>query len=109
MTALTQFDIEFFSLVEVLKKPITDSVKQHLTKTLLKLNNPTYYGKHVRKHPIEWHGYTTSRVENPVLVAISAMLNALRTESDSNRLSNQLQTEFAWAFNNFAGYSRVNL
>jgi hypothetical protein len=109
MTTLTQFDIEFFSLSEILKKPLTEELKVSITRILLKLNNPTYYGKYVKKNPIELHGYQSRTTSNPVLLAISAMLLTLKTDSDYLSASKKLQTEFAWAFNNYPKYSAVNL
>lgn len=109
MTKLTPFDIEFFELSQNLKKPIDSDIKKDLVKKLLKLNNPTYFYKHVKRNPIELHGYSTTRTTNPVLVAITEMINILKTEQDSTKLLSRLQTEFAWAFNNYPSYSKVNL
>lgn len=109
MSKLTPFDIEFFELAETLKKELDIEARKGLVKTLLKLNNPTYFYKHVRRNPIELHGYSTNRTTNPVLVAISEMINILKTEQNSNKLLTKLQTEFAWAFNNYPNYSKVNL
>lgn len=109
MTKLTPFDIEFFELSSVLKKNLTEDTKKSIIKSLLKLNNPTYLYKHVKKNPIELHGYTTNRTINPVLVAIANMIQILKTEQNLSLASKNLQTEFAWAFNNYPKYSAVNL
>jgi hypothetical protein len=109
MTKLTAFDIEFFELANILKGTIDENSKKIITKTLLKLNNPTYYSKRIHKNPIELHGFNSTRTTNPVLLAISNMLTALKTESDTALLVKKLQTEFAWAFHKFNHYSSVNL
>ena len=109
MSKLTPFDIEFFEIAQTLKKELDNETRKGLVKTLLKLNNPTYFYKHVQRNPIELHGYSTTRTTNPVLVAISEMINILKTEQDSSKLLAKLQTEFAWAFNNYPSYSKVNL
>jgi hypothetical protein len=109
MTALTPFDIEFFALSRLLKNTITEESKQSLLRVLLKLNNPTYFNKFVKKHPIEWHGFTSSKTINPVIIAISNMIALLKIENNPNKLLQALQTEFAWAFNNITKYSSINL
>lgn len=109
MSKLTSFDVEFFEISSVLKSEFTEDTKKSLVKTLLKLNNPTYFYKHVKRHPIELHGFTAHKTINPVLVAIMSMITLIKTETDYNMLRQKLQTEFAWAFNNYPKYSAVNL
>lgn len=109
MSKLTPFDIEFFEISSLLKSEITEESKRILAKTLLKLNNPTYFYKHVKRNPIELHGYTTNRTINPVLLAINSMIGLLKAENNSEILLKKLQTEFAWAFNNYPKYTAVNL
>ena len=108
MSKLTDFDIEFFELTNTFKKDITDSSKQYIVKTLLKLNNPTYFIKFVKKHPIENHGYISSKTINPVLIAISNMLNIIRAENDVVRLKTLLQTEMSWAYHKYQSYQLIN-
>ncbi len=109
MSTLTDFDIEFFELTSLLKTELTDSSKQELSKKLLKLNNPTYFYKYVKKHPIENHGYSSSKILNPVLVAIANMLNILKSNNSKQSMLQLLQTEMSWAYNNYKPYSLVNL
>lgn len=109
MTKLTSFDIEFFEISQSLKKPINSDSKKDIVRKLLKLNNPTYFYKFVKRNPIELHGYSSSRTTNPVLIAISEMINIIKVEQDPDKLLTRLQTEFAWAFNNYPSYSKVNL
>ena len=61
MSKLTPFDIEFFEIAQTLKKELDNETRKGLVKTLLKLNNPTYFYKHVKRNPIELHGYSTYR------------------------------------------------
>ena len=49
MSKLTPFDIEFFELSTALKSEVTETSKKQITKTLLKLNNPTYYYKFINR------------------------------------------------------------
>lgn len=109
MSKLTDFDIEFFELTNTLKQDITDSSKQYIVKKLLKLNNPTYFIKFVKKHPIENYGYISSKTINPVLIAISNMLNIIRGESDVIKLKALLQTEMSWAYHKYQSYQLVNM
>ncbi len=109
MSKLTPFDVEFFELSSILKKNLNEDTKKSIIKSLLKLNNPTYFYKHVKRNPIELHGFTTNNTINPVLVAIANMIQILKTEQNPALASKQLQTEFAWAFNNYPKYSAVNL
>jgi hypothetical protein len=109
MSKLTDFDIEFFELTTTLKNNITDLSKQHINKKLLKLNNPTYFSKFVKKHPIENYGYVSSKTINPVLVAIASMLQILRTENDLSKLQTLLQKEMSWAYHNYQRYTTVNI
>ncbi len=109
MSKLTPFDIEFFEMSAMLASEITEQSKKSLVKTLLKLNNPTYFYKHVKRHPIELHGFSAHKTINPVLSAIGSMINILKTENNSELLQKKLQTEFAWAFNNYPKYTAVNL
>lgn len=109
MSTITAFDIEFFELTDLLKKELTDSSKQELCKKLLKLNNPTYFYKYVKKHPIEHHGYSSAKTINPVLVAISNMLSVLKTNQTKETMLSNLQKEMSWAYNNYTAFSSVNL
>lgn len=109
MSKLTDFDIEFFELTNTIKQDITDSSKQYVIKKLLKLNNPTYYTKFIKKHPIENHGYTSSKTTNPVLIAITNMLGLIRTENDNTLLKTLLQKEMSWAYHNYPSYQAVNI
>ncbi len=109
MSKLTPFDIEFFEISTTLATELNEDSKKTLVKTLLKLNNPTYFYKYVKRHPIELHGLNAHKTTNPVLVAISSMINILKTENNLELLQKKLQTEFAWAFNNYPKYNSVNL
>ncbi len=109
MSTLTDFDIEFFELTNLLKQEFTDSSKQEISKKLLKLNNPTYFYKYVKKHPIENHGYSSSKTMNPVLIAIANMLAILKSSNSKESILLLLQKEMSWAYNNYKPYSLVNL
>lgn len=109
MSSLTAFDIEFFELSTLIKQDFTDTIKLELTKKLLKLNNPTYFYKFVKKHPIENHGLSAHKTINPVLVAVTNMISVIKSNDTKDNMKIKLQTEFAWAFNNYPKYSSVNL
>jgi hypothetical protein len=109
MSKLTDFDIEFFELTNIIKKSITELDKQLINKKLLKLNNPTYFSKFVKKHPIENHGFTSSKTINPILCAVANMLHFIKTESNLSDLQRKLQIEMSWAYNNYNKYSNVNV
>lgn len=109
MSTLTDFDIEFFELTNLLKSELTDSSKQEISKKLLKLNNPTYFYKYIKKHPIEHHGFSSSKTINPILIAISNMLSILKSNNSKDSILVLLQKEMSWAYNNYTPYSLVNL
>jgi len=102
---LSTFDIEFFELAHTLKQPLTTESVQSLKKTLLKLNNPTYYRKHTSTHPGAQYGYYQNTVLNPVLRAISSMIALLKEPTEHTQSA--LQQEYAWAFHNFTWYQTL--
>lgn len=99
---MNQFYIEFFELANLLKNTLSVDNKDKLHKTLLKLNNPTYYSKYVITNPINTYGFNSKIIKNPVLLAIKNMLNILSI--NSNNTDKLLQTELAWAYNNYPKY-----
>lgn len=109
MTTLNAVELEFFELANKLKNTITEPAKTEILKTLLKLNNPTFYSKHIYKNPIERHGFSSSRTTNPILISVSAMITACKTTSDLVKLTQSLQQEYAWAFHKFPRYRAVDL
>lgn len=104
---INSFDIEFFETAQELKKNLTEDSIASLRKKLLKLKNPTYYSKFVKTHPASDYGYYTTKVINPVLVAITNMLSILKTEEDNSYKLIALQKEYSWAYHNYIWY--VNL
>jgi hypothetical protein len=99
MTTLTTYDIEFFEITTELKNKVVNKTK--ILKTLLKLNNPTYYSKYIFKNPIEKHGYSSKIVKNPILLAIQNMLISIKSNKPDDIIIKELQTEVAWAYNNY--------
>ena len=69
------FEIEFFELVDNLKTPFTEPNISVIKKTLLKLNNPTYYRKFAVTHPATAYGYYSNTLINPIIKCISNMIN----------------------------------
>lgn len=104
---LTAFDIEFFEIALQLKKDVSQTVLDSVKKTLLKLNNPTYYSKYTNKHPAHKHGYYESKNINPVLVAIIEMLSILKEDISNSDKQRKLQISYSWAFNNYPYFSRL--
>ncbi len=103
MTTLNKFEIEFFELSVDLKGNINKSV---ISKKLLKLNNPTYYNKYISVFAGQRYGFKNGSVKNPILVAIQNMIRSLKNDTNCAK---QLQTEFAWAYNNYMNYKAVDL
>jgi hypothetical protein len=103
----TAFDIEFFEISSILKNPLTTENIQSLKKTLLKLNNPTYYSKFISTHPASSFGYYQNTILNPVLKAISAMLQILKSSALEDQKLQQLQQEYAWAFHYYPWYQNL--
>ena len=102
---MNKFDIEFFELANDIKtldsnSPNTDSIY----KKLLKLNNPTYYGKFHYRHPIEKFGYPAHRTMNPVLLAIANMISIIKNKEN---VKTQLEVEYSWAYNNITDFLKM--
>jgi hypothetical protein len=105
---INSFDIEFFELVHTLKKELTDDNISFLRQKLLKLKNPTYYNKFVKTHPAVDFGYYSKKVINPVLIAITNMLNILKSDLSSIDKLTQLQKEYSWAYNNYSWFANLS-
>ena len=102
------FDIQFFELATLLKKPLSEQSSSDIRKVLLKLKNPTYYEKYISKHPANAFGYYKNTTINPVLIAISNMLLILKSEESFEEKLVKLQKEYSWAFNNYKWYSSIS-
>jgi hypothetical protein len=102
------FDLQFFELAALLKKSLSEENYLELRKILLKLKNPTYYEKHVSKHPANSFGYYKNTTINPVLLAISNMLSILKSEDNNEEKLIKLQKEYSWAFNNYNWYCALS-
>lgn len=107
MSIFNKFDLEFFDLATLLKE--SELNKNEISKTLLKLNNPTYFGKYTTKSAGERHGIYNGSVKNPLLVAIQNMLSIIKQDLDIDTMKTKLQTEFAWAYNNCMYYKHIDL
>jgi hypothetical protein len=105
--SINVFDLQFFELVNLLKTPLTQETVSSLRKTLLKLKNPTYYTKYTQAHPANMHGYYATKNINPVLVAVSNMLEILKNLENAEDKRVALQKEYAWAFNNYVWYTNL--
>ncbi len=101
------FEIEFFEIVHNLKSPFTEDNISIIKKTLLKLNNPTYYRKFAVAHPATEYGYYSNSVINPILKCISSMITILKSDADLAVKQKEMQKEYSWAFNEYPWY--VNL
>jgi len=99
------FEIEFFELATLLKQPLNADSIQSLKKTLLKLNNPTYYRKYTSSHPAAVYGYYQNKILNPILAAVSEMLIILKDNSE--KTGELLQREYSWAFHRYPEYQQL--
>jgi hypothetical protein len=104
---LNTFDIEFFETANILKNPLSDSSLSELKKTLLKLNNPTYYRKHTTAHPAHEHGYYLTKTLNPIIKTISYMLFVLKNNETLETKQKQLQTLYSWAYHECVWYKNM--
>ena len=104
---LTAFDIEFFEIALQLKNQMSQPIIDSIKKTLLKLNNPTYYSKHTCKHPANKHGYYYNKTINPILISINEMLNIIKEDSSLEHKKAKLQVSYSWAFNNYPYFSSL--
>lgn len=102
--SINSFDLQFFELVKSLKQPLTEESISSIRHTLLKLKNPTYYSKHISTHPAASFGYYKNKNINPVLIAVSNMLESLKSSRTLEQKLIDLQTEYSWAYNNYMWY-----
>lgn len=105
--SINSFDLQFFELVKHLKQPLTENSVKNIKNVLLKLNNPTYYNKYVTKHPANAFGYYKTKNINPVLLAISNMLDILKSSRELDNKLSELQKEYSWAYNNYMWYDHI--
>lgn len=104
---INAFDLQFFEIATLIRTPLTEESSKAIRQLLLKLKNPTYYSKYTAKHPANSFGYYKNSNINPVLVAITNMLYALKEgNTDEEKLKN-LQKEYSWAFNNYSWYLQI--
>jgi hypothetical protein len=95
------FELEFASIYTLINSTLTPSKEKELKKLLLKLNNPNFYSKFTRTHPMAEYGYYKKKTINPLLISLKNMLNVLRDTEDSQLKLKQLQIEFSWAYHNY--------
>ena len=97
---MNKYNIEFFSIIEELHRKNPNI--QVISKILTKLNNPTYYEKFHSINPYVKLGFPYSKVTNPILLAISAMLKLIAENKEN--LVKKLQIEISWAFHRYSYY-----
>lgn len=95
------FEVEFAQIYKLIESVLTSDKEKELKKTLLKLNNPNFYGKFTRAHPMHEHGYYTNKTINPILISIRNMLKTLRENTDYSEKIKSLQVEFSWAYHEY--------
>jgi hypothetical protein len=104
---INTFDLQFFELVSLLKKPLSEENSSDIRKILLKLKNPTYYSKYVSKHPANCFGYYKNNTINPILIALDNMIAILKSVHTIEDKQILLQKEYSWAFNNYNWYNNL--
>ena len=95
------FELEFAQISNIINSVLTYDKEKELKKVLLKLNNPNFYGKFTKHHPMHEHGYYSKKSINPILISIKNMLKTLRENYSSIEKTKQLQIEFAWAYHEY--------
>lgn len=99
------FELEFANIAQTIKTPINSSTEKELKRSLLKLNNPNFYNKFTRNHPMSDFGYYKHKTINPILISIRNMLSILKEEGDYDSKTDKLQIEVAWAYHEYQKYS----
>jgi hypothetical protein len=95
------FELAFADLYNSINSSF-DSIKQReLKNKLIRLNNPNFYAKFTRAHPMHEYGYYKQKTINPILISIRNMLKILKEDISYKEKLKALQTEFAWAYHEY--------
>lgn len=95
------FELEFAQLSSIIKSGLNETKELQLKRTLLKLNNPNFYSKFTRTHPMHEYGYYTTKTINPILISIKNMLNIIKTDTTYSEKTKKIQEEFSWAYHEY--------
>lgn len=95
------FEVEFAQIYKLIESVLTSDREKELKKTLLKLNNPNFYSKFTRAHPMHEYGYYSNKTINPILISIKNMLKIIRESSTHSEKTKALQVEFCWAYHEY--------
>lgn len=98
---LNSFELAFAELYNIISNNLDTNSEKQLKTKLIKLNNPNFYNKFTRAHPMHIHGYYKNKTINPILISIRNMLKILKEENDNKVKLKALQTEFAWAYHEY--------
>jgi len=79
-----------------------DEAKKSIKPIFLKLNNPTFYKKHVYSKPTEQFGFADSKdYSNNILVKFtSECIKIINESQDLSEMLKKLQVEYSWTIIN---------
>ena len=95
------FELAFADLYNIISNNLNSHSEKELKTKLIKLNNPNFYNKFTRAHPMHSYGYYKTKTINPILISIRNMIKILKEEPDNSIKLKALQTEFAWAYHEY--------
>lgn len=92
---------DFLSIETILQDSYEDfeEFKRTLKPLILKLNNPTFYTKHLFSNPNEKHGYPSSSYDRNIFVKFTAECIKIMNEcQDIFTAKKLLQVEYSWTY-----------
>jgi hypothetical protein len=98
---------DFISIKAILQADYEscDDLKRELKPLILKLNNPTYYSKHLYKHPAEKFGYPVDAINTNIFTKFTNECIKIMNEcQDIFAMQKLLQVEYVWT----SSYSTEN-
>jgi len=98
---MNKYLVDFFSIKSILEKNYDslETLKKDLKPLILKLNNPTYYSKHLYAHPIERYDYPASFEKNIFIKFTKECIKIMNECQDIFEAQKKLQVEYSWTAN----------
>jgi hypothetical protein len=77
-----------------------EEAKKAIKPLLLKLNNPTFYSKHIYSKPTEQYGFGNKNYSKNFLTRFTAdCIKIINESQDLYEMLKRLQTEYSWTLN----------
>lgn len=74
-----------------------ETAKKQIKPIFLKMNNPTFYKKHIHSTAVEKQGFSSSNFNKNMLVKFTSdCIKIINESQDLNEMLNKLQVEYSW-------------